>query len=134
MIILDSSIWVAFFSQKDSQRQKAKEFFPGLKTQEIILLDHIYAEIMNVLRIRAGDEECIKFKRFLNIFRIRISLTALDVINMANIYFFQFKKLSFTDCIILASSKISNYEIATFDNSLQKASRLALKKLRSSDF
>ncbi len=128
MTILDSSVWIAFFNRDDSQRNRARKLFPYLNTKEIIILDHIYAEIMNVLRQKSGNNQCIRFKKFLSIFGIQIVLTTRDVMSMANKYFFKFKKLSFTDCLILSSSKINDYNLITFDNALEKAAMSTLTK------
>ncbi len=128
MKIVDTSVWVSFFNPEDSNNNKARNIFLATKAEDIIVFDYIYTESMNVLRAKFTDDYCINFSGFLNYLGIPVSLGAPIVIRLANIYFFQFKKLSFTDCLILASAKINNYEIATFDDALQKAAAFILVK------
>jgi predicted nucleic acid-binding protein len=129
MIIIDSSVWVSLFNSKDSNHNKAKKIFLTTKAEDIIVSDHIYSESMTVFRNKVSETYCINFRDFLNYLDIQIFLTDSGTIRLANTYFFQFKKLSFTDCLILASAKINNYKIATFDRAMQKvAFDISLKK------
>ena len=128
MIIIDSSVWISFFNPLDSNHDKAKKMFKGLNTEHIVIFDYIYTESMTVFRNKASDEFCIKFEQLLHYWDISVFFTDHSLVRLAAEYFFQFKKLSFTDCLILASAKVNNYEIATFDTALQKAAKSVLTR------
>lgn len=121
MIIIDSSVWISFFNPSDSNYDRAKKIFEGLNSEHIVIFDYIYTESMTVFRNKVSDEVCIKFEQLLHCWDISVFFTDHVLVHLATEYFFQFKKLSFTDCLILASSKVNDYEIATFDTALQKA-------------
>lgn len=128
MIIIDTSLWVSFLNPADSNHDRAKQIFLSIKAKEIIVFDYIYTESMTVFRSKVADEYCIRFTQFLRDWQISIFFIDQIIVRLANIYFFQFKKLSFTDCLILASAKINNYELSTFDNALEKAATIAMTK------
>ncbi len=124
MILIDTSVWVSFLSLADSNHEKAEKIFEGLTTNEIIVFDYIYTESMTVFRNKVADDHCQYFRKLLNELEIDLYFTDHVVIRLATEYFFKFKKLSFTDCLILASAKVNDYEIATFDIDLQKVATL----------
>lgn len=126
MIIIDTSIWISFFNPLDSNHDKAEQLFLKIKDEDIIVFDYIYIESMTVFRNKVSDAYCTYFTQFLSDWDIPLSFTDHVQTRLATEYFFQFKKLSFTDCLILASAKVNDYEIATFDIDLQKAAKIAL--------
>lgn len=128
MKIIDTSIWVSFFNPADSNNSIAHNIFLTSETGDIVVFDYIYTESMNVFRAKFSDNYCTNFSRFLTDLEIPVRLVEPGTVKLANIYFFQFKKLSFTDCLMLASAKINNYELSTFDDALQKAATIALVK------
>lgn len=128
MIIIDTSVWISFFNPLDSNHEKAKEIFSDLNTDGVLLFDYIYTESMTVFRNKVSDEYCTHFTQFFSDWEISISFTDRVVIRLATDYFFQFKKLSFTDCLLLASAKVNDYDIATFDHDLKKVAATVLFK------
>lgn len=128
MIILDTSVWVSYLSPTDSNHDRAEQLFLVTKAEDIVVFDYVYIESMTVFRNKVADEYCKYFTQFLLDWEISISFTDHVLIRLATSYFFQFKKLSFTDCLILASAKVNDYEIATFDTDLQKAAKLTLEQ------
>ena len=126
MIIVDTSVWVSFFISNDSNNHRAKKIILNKKSDELIITDYIYTESLNVLRAKFTEESYKNFAEFLNELEISLSFTDHVLVRLATEYFFQFKKLSFTDCLVLASAKINDYEVATFDKDLQKAARIVL--------
>lgn len=127
MKIIDTSVWISLFNPKDSNNNKAQNIFLDTKAEEIVMFDYVYTESMNVFRAKFSDDYCINFSQFLNYLGIPISIGDPIAIQLANIYFFRFKKLSFTDCLILASAKTNNHSITTFDKALREAALLAFK-------
>lgn len=128
MIIVDTSVWISFLNPFDSNHIKAKGVFSGLGTDEIVVFDYIYTESLTVFRNKVSDEHCAYFTKFLLDWDISLSFTDHVIARLATEYFFQFKKLSFTDCLILASAKINDYKIATFDTDLLKAAKFTLAR------
>ncbi|MCX6734669.1 MAG: type II toxin-antitoxin system VapC family toxin [Candidatus Peregrinibacteria bacterium] len=128
MIIVDTSVWVSLLVEEDSNHRKANDTFLSLKYDDVILTEYIYTESLNVLRAKFSQENCNSFIQLINTTQLSISFADHVITRLATEYFFQFKKLSFTDCLILASAKINDYEIATFDEDLKNASKLALAK------
>ena len=121
MIILDSCIWIAFFHRDDSCHKKAFQIINGKNSKNIIINDHIYAEILNVLRNKTSEKECADFITTLNECKIEIERTEKEIITLANFIFFHNPKLSFTDSIIIAQAATRNADFVTFDQNLQKA-------------
>lgn len=121
MIIIDSSVWVALMNPKDISHEKAKEIIAKIHYSEVQIFDHVYGEILTVLRNKFSDSFCGKFVKFFRDTKKKISLTDEEIFSFANYIFFQFKKLSFIDCLILSSAKINKTKIITFDIALQKA-------------
>ena len=126
MIIVDTSVWVSLFVSNDSNHDKAKEIFLSIRHNEVLVFDYVYAESLNVLRAKFNEDNCNIFINFISELENSIRFSDPAIARLATEYFFQFKKLSFTDCLILASAKLNDYEIATFDEELKKASKLAL--------
>lgn len=126
MIIVDTSIWVSLFIPNDVNNDKAKTVFLSIKQDELIVFDYIYTESLNVFRSKFNEDNCNTFAEFINNLEVSICATDPAIIRLANSYFFQFKKLSFTDCLVLASARINDYEIATFDTDLKKAAKITL--------
>jgi predicted nucleic acid-binding protein len=126
MIIVDTSVWVSLFVRSDSNHDKAKKIFLSIRHNEVVVFDYIYAESLNVLRSKFDEENCNIFITFVNELDDSIRFSDPAITRLATEYFFQFKKLSFTDCLILASAKVNDYEIATFDTELMKAAKIAL--------
>lgn len=124
MIIIDTSVWVSLFVLSDSNHDKAKNLFLSIRHNEVLVFDYIYAESLNVLRSKFNEDNCNIFINFINELEDSIRFSDPAITRLATEYFFEFKKLSFTDCLILASAKLNDYEIATFDTDLQKAATL----------
>ena len=121
MIILDSSVWVAFFNKEDSQHKKAvqtlKKYRRGLLVTEYILL-----ETSSVLCIRADKTTADKFlKMMMNNRDIKIMPAGKYFLNKVVKEFLIYKEkfLSFTDVSLMHLAK--QHEIITFDKKLAKA-------------
>ena len=119
--MIDSSIWVALLDKDDSCRDRAMIELENLENTEIEVYDHIYGEVLTVLRNKRSNYHCTGFCELLEILRVKIKLTSENIFTLANKFFFQFKKLSFTDCLLMASAKIHNAKLLTFDKNLKKA-------------
>lgn len=120
MIILDTSVWIALLDQNDSCRNRAIKIVANINSGFLKVFDHIYSEVLTVLRNKALEQECPKFVNFLQTTKIKVNLINENMLTLANFFFFQYKKLSFTDCLLLAAAKTTNAELITFDKELKK--------------
>jgi predicted nucleic acid-binding protein len=121
MVIIDSSVWVAFLNENDSQHSKAKKIFNELKTG-IMLPEYVFMEVATILLIKANKKVAAKF--------IEISEDNSDIeiylsngeLFLSTIQLFKDsaeEKLSFVDMSLLFLS--ASYKTITFDKNLQKA-------------
>lgn len=125
-ILLDSSIWVAFFSIEDNCHEKAVKLLLELKGQPS-LSEHAYEEVLNVLRNKTSEKQCENFTKFLDNYQIEILMSDEHIFSATNSLFFKYNKLSFSDCLIMATAIINGLPLMTFDWELEKV-YLKLKK------
>ena len=121
MIVTDSSVLVALINEDDNQHEKALKILADIYINRLKLFDFLYIETLSVLRLKKAETDCVKFINFLDYFELALNLSTQETIELANKYFFQFIKLSFTDCLVMAGAKIHKAQIITFDKNLQKA-------------
>lgn len=121
MIMIDTSVWVALLDKGDSLHKKAKDAVRNVQPNQLKIFDHIYIETLTVIRNKVSDFYCEQFIKFLKNCNLEINLTSRKILTLATFLFFQFKKLSFPDCLIMASAKINKAELITFDKALKKA-------------
>lgn len=121
MIILDTAVWIALLNKKDSCHNRAKGIAKNINYSALQIFDHIYIETLTVLRNKTTDLACKKFIKFFQDAKQDIIITNKKFFVLANHFFFRFKKLSFTDCLILAAAKVDKSQLITFDKALQKA-------------
>lgn len=124
--ILDSSVWVALFSQYDSQHTKAWKILKGVRSR-IVIPEYIILEVVTVLAQRAS-------KKCADMFLERMCDNSdIDILHVEENHFYSFceayrqlpdGKLSFIDCALACLAK--EYEIITFDTHLKKS----LSKMR----
>ena len=119
MIVLDSSIWIAFINENDSQHKKAQEVFEVISIQGIILPDFIYSEVLTVLRLRVSHDACMSFISLIKEMNIEVSFFS-EFFHEANLSFFSCEsKLSFVDSFLVVLNK-NRYQVITFDRVLDK--------------
>lgn len=121
MIMLDSSIWIAYMNKKDSCHDKAFKILAGLNSEELEIYEHTYEETLNVLRNKTSSEQCQNFIRFLKDYNLEITIGDEHVLSIANTFFFEFSKLSFSDCLLMSASLLNNSQLISFDKEMLKA-------------
>jgi predicted nucleic acid-binding protein len=125
MTILDSTIWIALFLEKDSQHEKAKTLCKTLEEKHIGVPEYVWLEVASVLSIK-GDKTLAN--KFLQMIHSTTSLKPLfsDPLfaQRTSTFFIQspHSTLSFVDHALLLLSKYA--QIETFDRELQKAIQL----------
>lgn len=120
MTILDTAFWVALMKSDDSNHELAKKIAKRICHDELDVYDHTYIETLTVLRNKVSELACSQFINFFKDLKINILISNEKILSLATIFFIQFKKLSFTDCMIIASAKLTGAQIFTFDKYLQK--------------
>ena len=124
-VLLDSSVIISFYNDKDQNHQKAinlsKELFDGTKT--ILISDYIFDECITVILQKEDINKAIKLGEYLlnsQIVDLRINESTLE---FAWEYFKTKNpgKLSFTDCVNIACLNLLNIDyLATFDKEFSK--------------
>jgi len=128
MILFDSSIWVALANENDPQHEKSIGLLDILEQNQISIPDFIFTETLTVLKIKSSLETCSKYLKILKVLNIDIILTETNQYELAyKIFFNEEKKLSFTDCLLMATAYLENGNLITFDKSLEKAWNLIKK-------
>lgn len=123
MVLIDASVWVAIMNGEDSQHLKAADLIEQFFWDEVEVLDHMYAETLNVLRRKSSVDHCRKFVSFLRKRKIPFLLCESNSLDLANQIFFSHPKLSFTDALIIATAKLYGHEIISFDENLLRVWR-----------
>lgn len=121
MILIDTSVWISFLDKSDINHSKAQKIFTEYHQNEIGIFDHIYTEVLTVLRIKVSEKSCHKFADFVSKLETQLVISDREIFTLAKFLFFNFKKLSFTDSLLLASARITKSNLSTFDKNLQKA-------------
>lgn len=122
-LILDTSVWIAYLEQSDSQHRQALQLF-ALIDQKIWIPEYVLVEILNVLVAKVGkntaDEALSMFFQnqdieiIWNSEEFRAELLGFFLSN-------KIEKLSFVDQSLLFMSK--KYRVVTFDKELRKRMR-----------
>jgi len=121
-MILDTSIFVAFFHDKDIHHEEAAEIFKKAEKRKIIISDFLLNEIITVLLRKTGLKKTKKILDFLlNDETLVIRHTSRDeFFEIVDIFKNQNDHLSFVDCSILWLSDQYGLDVATFDKELEK--------------
>ena len=118
-VILDSSVWVAFLHDGDSQHAAAQKILARIG-DEIIVPEYILVEVATILKRRKGAHEAQRFVRRVLREQIESFLPAdLLAYETAELFCERNDTLSFTDTALLILSR--EYRIITFDKALAKA-------------
>ena len=118
-IILDSSVWVAFLHDTDSQHGRALTLLAQLD-DDIIVPEYVVVEVATILKRKKKTDEAKRFvHRILNE-KIQSFLPADALVReAATLFCGRTDTLSFTDTALLVLSE--RYHVITFDMHLQKA-------------
>ena len=121
-IILDSSVWIAFFRQDDSLREKAKRTLSGLRGMTIVVPEYVLVEVATALKRKGYEEAAKKFVAEVMKDGQHTFLPAGEHMAGSTAELFLTRQrdgLSFTDTTLLLLSE--KYQIVTFDRGLLKA-------------
>ena len=130
MIILDSSVWIAYWNKNDNQHEKAEKVFSKIDNK-VVLTEYLVLEICSVLSLRVNKKIADKFLDFaLSNSDIELFLSDENHFTGTIKNFNKNKtgKLSFVDCSLLYLSKF--YEVITFDRGLKREIEKMSKNVR----
>jgi len=124
MILLDSSVILAFFNEEDMFHAKAIQLFKSYEKEQksLAISDYILNECLTVMLRKRNLKESKRMLDFLLNYR-NLELFHLDADGfMSSIDEFKNQEdhLSFIDCSILWMLKKNRFEVATFDKNLLK--------------
>ena len=60
-IILDSSVWIAFLRESDSQREKAKKVLHNLRDTEVVVPEYVLVEVATALKNKGYENVAKRF-------------------------------------------------------------------------
>ena len=123
MQLLDSSVWIAYYHENDSQHEKASNAIRDKGGNNILVNDCIIDEVATVLQAKAGHEKAkLVLDALLNTDSVSFKHTSEEeFFEIADYFKKQKEKLSFTDCSIVLLAKKSGAEVITFDRRLGAA-------------
>ena len=119
LIVLDSSVWIAYLHEEDSQHKKARELV-GELTNPLIVPAEVLSEVATALRNKKREDLAKGFTM-----QVISGVSPLLVSNedtvrrTAEVFVARKDKLSFTDTALLALAR--SYQVITFDRDLRRA-------------
>ncbi len=120
-IIIDSNIWISYFSNIDSNHTKAKNILETFSCDYQIMPDLVFYEVITVLKNKSSFENSMMFIDFIkNNKDITIQLfyeQNREVLDLSGNK--EFVNLSYVDTLLLYLSK--THTIVTFDKQLIEA-------------
>lgn len=119
-MILDSCVWIALLNEKDSLHRKAITLFQDISIDTVGIPDHVYSEILTILRLRASEEACFQFLQLVKDHDITLFFANRHDISFTTAIFLEHKKLSFVDSLLLYWKKNKGAKVITFDKALEK--------------
>lgn len=119
-MIIDSSVLVAFYNEKDVHHDKAVEIIAALDKETSFISDYIINETISVALRKIGLERAKGIAEFLmNKRNLIVGYTSQeDFKEVIEIFKNQSDGLSFVDCSIVHLSKTLGMEVASFDKNL----------------
>ena len=121
-VIFDSSVWIAYMKEADTQHAKAINIFEATAERKIIVPEYVALEVSSVLAARVTR---VLANNFLEIISDNSDIEILYsdrafFIKTATLFRTSLTdKLSFADTALLNLSR--QYEVITFDTDLDKA-------------
>ncbi len=128
-VLIDSSIWIAYFDKDDSHTEHAKKILDELKSDASILLltDYVIQEVTTVLLYKNKPTLAEHFIEYLDDEPL-IEIVSIDALLLRKtMQFAKTKnwrpKLSLTDWSLLFLADTLNLRLSTFDRQLNNAWR-----------
>ncbi len=119
-MIVDTSVFIAAYDERDPKRLKALEMIKEAEKGKMFVSDYIINETATVALRKIGLEKTRKIvDTLMNSEKIIVGYTTQeDFGHIIEIFKNQSDNLSFVDCSIIWMAKTLNQEVASFDNNL----------------
>ena len=120
MIILDSNVWIALFSKKDSQNTRAEKFYDEIEGG-IIVPEYVILETVSIVSVKVSKKTADGFLEYiLNNKDIYILYSNEDFLGEVLNFYRKISNnhLSFVDVTLLCLAKY--YQVVTFDKKLDR--------------
>lgn len=119
-MIVDTSVFIAAYDERDPKRLKALEMIKEAEKGKMFVSDYIINETATVALRKIGLEKTRKIvDTLMNSEKIIVGYTTQeDFVHIIEIFKNQSDNLSFVDCSIIWMAKTLNQEVASFDNNL----------------
>ncbi len=119
MIIIDANYILRWFLNDIVAQAAVVDALLRSSDPDSIVLDRVtVAEVTYVLRAQKYDHGQVF--RLLEELSYYPSVAAMDKVDSAALEIYRDTSLDFEDCVLLAFSKLKNYDIGTFDKDLLK--------------
>ena len=115
--VIDSNIFVAFYSEGDSSHKDALDILRELDQKTLVVHPYVIQEVSTVLAYKLGQYAAVQFLKDLE----KSANTVIPVVDIrADIKNFsaEKKKISFTDAVLVALAKSMNAGLVTFDRQM----------------
>jgi predicted nucleic acid-binding protein len=120
--IIDSSVFVAFYSETDIQHADAVEFFGHFNEATLIVHPYVIQETTSVLCYRLGYKAAVPFLEHI-LKATNISISPVAVAEDINAFLGLQKKVSLTDSTLIRLAKTLPAELVTFDKQMLSLAR-----------
>ncbi len=126
-VIIDSSVFIAYFNESDSQHKKALSVFKNLNVEDVLISEYVLLEVLTVIQNKVSRKYALKLKDSILVnFSDSILRSGDFFSDTLDLFGVNTGKLSFVDVSLLVLSK--KYEVITFDRNLKRAMRDYAKK------
>jgi|SRR3989344_6203126 len=115
--VIDSSVFVAFYSANDTQHQNALRVLEEIAQNFLIVHPYVIQEVATVLAYRLGIATA---KKFLNdiTHATNVSIPYVDIEEDIAAFSSANKRISFTDTALIRLAKARNAKLITFDRQM----------------
>lgn len=129
-VFVDSCVFVAYYNARDSLHAKAEEFLKkafGGAYGDVFTSDYVFDESVTVAAVRAGFDRAVELGEKLASSEIRLVSTSPRAFERAWALFKKYRRISFTDCAILAAMEENGIKkLLSFDAGFEKAEGIEL--------
>lgn len=125
-VLVDSSVWIAFFDKDDVHYNKAKALFDLVAPATLLLTDYVVQEIITIFLYR--DQKILLDELMITLERPDIEIISVEnyflkqTIRFADEHEYK-PKISLTDWLLLFLAKELGFNLLTFDKQLANATK-----------
>lgn len=116
--IVDSSVFVSFYHQDDTNHAEATRIMAGLQQKFLVIHPYVIQEVITVLTYKVGNKVAAEFISDIFENAPDVLIPALNM--QSDVEFFKMlgKKISLTDATLINLSKTLHLPVVTFDKQI----------------